>query len=176
MTPAAPVLKGYSLWFMPSGSLYRDLSSLISSLASDHGTPVFEPHVTLLGQLEMRKEDVLAKAKLLAARIRPFTIELRNADFQADYFRCLYLEVARTEDILHPYETACRLFDRTPGKFWPHLSLVYGSFPLKTKEKIINGLSLPEKRAFEVRRLHVFATEGAVSDWIPVKGFDLSAR
>lgn len=170
-----PRIKGYSLWLMPAGESYWTLATLINNLSRQFGTPLFEPHVTLLGQLEGDREDVLAKASLLATRLRSFTVRLKAPSFQADYFRSLFFKIERDESLLAARRAAERVFNLPSGEksYWPHLSLLYGHLPPRTKEQILDRLPPPEKAAFEVRRLHVFLTEGGPQEWFPIRGFDL---
>jgi hypothetical protein len=51
--------KGYSLWLMPIGDIYRRLSETISQLSSEYGTPNFQPHITLLGELSEDEEYII---------------------------------------------------------------------------------------------------------------------
>jgi len=42
--------KGHSLWLMPTGEVYDKFSILIKRLAGEYNTPIFEPHIILLGE------------------------------------------------------------------------------------------------------------------------------
>lgn len=57
--------KGYSLWLMPTGEAYGKFSNLIKRLAKEYNAPVFEPHVTLIGDLMGSENGVLKKVEQL---------------------------------------------------------------------------------------------------------------
>jgi 2'-5' RNA ligase len=72
--------------------------------------------------------DAGAKLKRLASRLSPFTVRLGRIDWRADYFRCLYVAVARTPGLLAAQRAAHDAFDMNPpDPFKPRLSLFYGT-------------------------------------------------
>jgi len=52
----------YHLWLKPSGPSYEVLAGLIRDLAKELSAPVFEPHVTFLGDLEGSEQDHMNRA------------------------------------------------------------------------------------------------------------------
>ena len=63
--------ESYSLWLMPKGGTAQLLQKEIDTLARGHpGAPVFEPHVTLLPDVRLPGEQVVAKARELAALVK----------------------------------------------------------------------------------------------------------
>lgn len=85
--------KGYSLWLMPTGRVYSELTRLIFRLSREWSTDNFEPHVTLLGGLLDSEEAILSKTSQLAAWIRPYEIKLTTMDYLDEFFRCLFFRV-----------------------------------------------------------------------------------
>ena len=64
--------ESYSLWVMPKGSQMADqLQREIEVLAaSQPGSPVFPPHVTVLGDIKKGREQVVALVQQLAAKLK----------------------------------------------------------------------------------------------------------
>ena len=63
--------ESYSLWLCPKGSVAQKLKKEILTLSASHpGSPVFEPHVTLLPDIHLSGEEVVAKAKELAGILK----------------------------------------------------------------------------------------------------------
>ena len=79
--------KGYSLWLMPTGEAYDKFSNLIKRLAKEYNAPIFEPHVTLIGEAMQSEEDVIRRAEKLVSGQESFPITLRTIDCQDSYFR-----------------------------------------------------------------------------------------
>ena len=166
--------RGISLWLAPPGAARERLGSLIEGLAARLGTRPFPPHLTLLPGIEGRAEDaVLAKARALAARLRPLTIRLESVEGREEHFRCLIALAASDGPLRAAHEGAAGAFDRQPDPaFLPHVSLVYGSLAPETKRALILEAAPAARLAFEAARLHVWRTEGAVGDWREIGAFD----
>lgn len=165
---------GYSLWLMPSNNAYEQLSALIHELSGAHDTPVFEPHVTLLGGLQEKESGIVARTMKLAEVIEPFVINLTRIEHSNEHFRCLYYRVEKTIDVVYAYRQACDIFRVSEGKnYMPHLSVMYGDIPEKTKEQIIAGINAVITMRFSVQHIDLFSTDGEVEKWYKVKRFHL---
>jgi 2'-5' RNA ligase len=160
----------YSFWFMPKGPIAKKYSQVIAQLAKQYASPIFPPHVTLIGSIEAQEEEAIGRTQELASLIQPFPIRLTTLAYTDAYYRALFVKVDPSPAILSTYQHARRLF---PGKqeteFMPHLSLLYGNFPPETKEKIIEELGDSFAGEFEADTLHLYLTEGAVETWQSIK-------
>lgn len=162
----------YSLWFMPTGPVARKFSQVIAQLAQQYSSPIFPPHVTLIGSIEAQEVEISGKAQELASLIRPFSIRPTTLAYTNAYYRALFVKVDPSTAILSAYQQARRLFpDKQKTEYIPHLSLLYGNFPPATKEKIIKVIGESFTDEFEVDTLYLYLTEGVVDDWQSVKMF-----
>lgn len=167
---------GYSLWLMPEGAVYESLSRLISQLAGEHSTCVFEPHVTLLGQLPETEKEILSKTSQLSTILPPQEIKLTTVDYLDEFFRCLFIRAEESGWILDVNRKAREIFGRTNDPpFMPHLSLVYGNLSSEVKERIISEIGKGLDFTFPAASLHLFATEGDPDQWRRVQEFPLAA-
>ena len=165
--------RGYSLWLMPSGNEYEQLSAMIRKLNKAHKTPLFEPHVTLLGGLQEKESGIVARTKKLAEILEPFTIDLTQIEYRNEYFRCLFYRVEKTTDLTNAYARTCDIFRISEGKdYMPHLSLMYGDIPRAMKEKTIAKINL-HVSTFTVEHVDLVLTDGTVEDWHKVQRFAL---
>lgn len=71
-------VKGYSLWLMPQGQTYERLNTIIKNLHKDYLKPQFLPHVTLLEELGLSREEMIDKTSRLAERLKPFVIRFQG--------------------------------------------------------------------------------------------------
>jgi 2'-5' RNA ligase len=164
----------YSLWFMPKGDIYKKLTDLIFQLSEKYSAPYFEPHVTLLHNLVMPEKEIIAKVSQLAVVIHPFEIKLTKADYLEQYFRCLFIRVKETKEVIDANIKAKEAFVRqSDPKFMPHLSLLYGNFLPKIKEEIIGEIGREFNEGFEVKSIHLFSSEEDISQWHRIKEFYL---
>ncbi|KAL8283738.1 hypothetical protein RQP46_005533 [Phenoliferia psychrophenolica] len=133
---------GIALWLAPSQSSLEGihLSSLITSLATNHSTPLFAPHVTLLTGIDASTPptELLATIRSALATFPtpagPFSLTLTSLGSKADeknYFQYLFVKVdpnakllalrKAVREALLPEAVAAK-----PDDFFPHLSLMYG--------------------------------------------------
>ena len=47
----------YSIWLMPDGKCASSVSEIINDISKKYNTPIFKPHVTLIGDCEKEKCD-----------------------------------------------------------------------------------------------------------------------
>jgi len=166
--------KGYSLWFMPFGEIYDNLSNLIFQLSKEYSTPEFEPHITLIGEVIGLDDEIIKKTSQLANLIKPYSIQLTTVDYLDEYFKCLFIKAEKTDDLMEVNSKAREIFNRQEGsEYIPHLSLMYGNFPPEVREEIIKKMGKNFNLSFEIRSIHLFKTEGEVKDWYRVKEFIL---
>jgi len=166
--------RGFSLWLMPSREVRDRLSGIISQLSEEYSTPQFEPHVTLLGSLMQPHEEVLSRTSQLATLIQPYEITLTAVGCLEAYFRCLFIKVRETGQVMEANLRAREIFSRQQDpEYLPHLSLMYGSFPVRLKEEIIAQIGSEFGLTFEVRSIHLCSTNGEPRDWYQVEEFAL---
>jgi len=156
----------YSLWLMPTGEVRRRLAETILDLSREYATPVFEPHVTLAGDIVGPAREVASKMKDLARRIPPFTVRLTVVDGLDEYFRCLFVRLATTHPIMLANQAAREVFALTKQPvFMPHLSLLYGNLPRSVKKGIIASLSRQFELEFKVNSLHLYLIKSEPATW-----------
>jgi len=163
--------KDYSLWLMPKGEIYHKFAEVIKKLAKEYHAPVFQPHITLLGEIEQPEDEVIRKAEQLASGQKPFPITLRQIDYQDYHFRALFVKAGVTEPLLNLHEKAKRLFgmENIPP-YMPHLSLLYGNYPEDIKERIISEIGRDQTARFEINSVHLIRG-GEVGEWEVIKKF-----
>jgi 2'-5' RNA ligase len=159
----------YSVWLVPPNPEFIRFSQLIDNLAVENATHGFVPHVTILGGIEARPEKTVENARALAAGLRPYIISLEEVGYTSEFFKCLFVRVKCTAHTLSAYDNAVDIFSASPSvkyKYEPHLSLMYGTFPEHTKERIIRRIGSSFDDRFTVNSLHLYETDPTdVSRW-----------
>lgn len=154
---------GFSLWIVPEGEVRRRLAALIKALARRFGGPIFEPHVTLLAGVPGPAETVVTRAREIVRSRSPLGLRLGGLEAGDSYFRCLYLRVEPSPELLSLHSRARKAFGRRDEPFFPHVSLMYGNPPAPAAA--IEAIHSSAPAGFEARRLEVFSTEGEVERW-----------
>ncbi len=165
--------KGHTLWLMPTGQAYQKFSNLIKKLAEEYNAPVFIPHVTLLGDFMQPEEECIKLTKQLVSGQKPFTIEMEQIDYEDYFFRTLFVRAKKTPELLFLNTRAKEIFQMNGAlEYMPHLSLLYGTFPIEIKEKIIREIGRDQSIKFEINSVHLLKG-GEIEDWRIVGKFPL---
>lgn len=171
---AGAVGKGYALWLVPGEPLFSRLAAQIAGLSRELATPLFEPHITLLGGITLPEEEVVARAVSLAGSFRPFQIELGDISYLDEYFRCLFIHAVTTGAIMNTHRAAQEVFGQRGGPpYEPHVSLVYGKIGIEVKKEIVAGFTSLAGQKFEVESLAVYRVRGVPSNWNSVKRLEI---
>ena len=138
-------MPSYHLWLMPFGEAYPLLAATIAELSRRHGAPIFEPHVTLLGDLPGSEEEIVPK-------------------------------VQETSAVMEANIRGKRIFNQpNDPPYRPHLSLLYGSYPVSLKARIIADLPSFQGVHFAVTTLHLIRAESTnPKEWHRIHAFPLS--
>lgn len=170
-----PDAKGYSLWLVPTGETYDKLSGIIKRLAEEYNTPLFEPHITLLGEAPQSENDVIKRTRQLISGQKPFLATIRTLDYQDFYYRALFVKAEKTEPLLAFHERAKTIFEMPDiPPYMPHLSLLYGNFSGDIKKKIIKTIGNEFTEEFIVNAVHLIKSEGQANAWYKIKEFLLA--
>lgn len=164
---------GYSLWLVPTGEANIKFNALVKKLAEENRAPLFQPHVTLLGDFMYSEEESIEKTKQLVSGQKPFTIEMEQIDYEDYFFRTLFVRAKKTQQLLALNTRAKEIFQMNGTlDYMPHLSLLYGMFPVETKEKIIKEVGRDQSTQFEISSVNLIKG-GEIEDWRIVDEFPL---
>lgn len=151
----------FNIFLIPGGIVYERLATTIADLSKAYHAPNFIPHVTLLGNLDGSEDEITLQALSVARQLKPFNIQLTHPDYEEGYSRCLFLRVKKTPALLKAHALAKKDFSQYEVPLYrPHLSLLYGFFPIEVKEQIIANLNENLKMMFKVTTLNVMRIEG----------------
>ena len=169
----------HALWLVPPrrGALSRKLRGLIEDLAGRFGTPVFAPHVTLLGGLSGASTALSGGAERMARRLEPCEVRLGEIVSRDAYFRRLVSVTAPTDALLAARELAAAAFRLPAEPYWPHLSLAYGDLdPVQTASLLAAAVAAGVSgQRFAASTLELWRTEGPVGRWRCVASLRLGA-
>lgn len=162
--------KGYTLWIVPTNKAHDKFTNLITKLAEDNYAPKFEPHITLLGEIELPEAEIIKKTKQLVSGQQPFVIKMQEIDYEDYFFRTLFVRAEKTKPLLTLHNRAKEIFNMQAIPYMPHLSLLYGDFPVEVKEKIIKDIGKDQSVEFTVNKVTLIKG-GEIADWYTVNEF-----
>ena len=165
----------YHIWLKPTGPAYDILMKTITDLSKAYHAPVFDPHVTLLGSLPGTEEAISFQCVNLGESLAPFDIFLAEPAYGDQFFQCVFLKTQETPALMNAHELAKKLFRKSPNPFMPHLSLLYGHYPLELKHKITSTLPQALSLNFTVDTIHlIHAKSEHPMDWASILSVPLS--
>lgn len=159
----------YSLWLEPSGKVGFRLQERIKKLSEKYDTPMFAPHVTLLGGLKASKTELISLVDTLAHTLQPFELTLTTVDRRSRYYQALFIHVEKTKALMSLRKTAERFFNTSNNEdYMPHLSLLYGDFSPQQKELMLNDAGREFYLNFSVKTLVLMQTNGSPKHWVKI--------
>lgn len=164
----------YSLWLRPFGDIAYSLRERIKKLSDRHDTPIFEPHVTLLGGLQHGEVELTQLTDTLAGALHQFDIILTQADFGETFYQSIFVHAKKTKELVEARSTAEKLFGAPAEEFMPHLSLLYGDLSKNDKERILNVMGREFHIRFPVHNVLLVNTTGKPDEWKYVHSSEFS--
>ncbi len=155
----------YSLWLEPSGDIAYRLKERIKELSKKYKTPVFSPHVTLLGSIKSTETELIPITNTLASSQAPFELVLTRAGYRDTFYQSLFVHVNENSHLKELRNMACRLYDSDEDGYMPHLSLLYGDLTQKEKERILNIMGREFHIRFPVNSIVIMQTDGLPDKW-----------
>ena len=171
-------MKTYFLWLEPTGKTRELLASTIAHLSQEYDGPLFDPHVTLLGDITGQEGKLLHTTEKLAHILAPFDLTLTIPAFQDQSFQCVFMRVKETSTLLEAHTLARKVFHKADAPpYMPHLSLLYGSYTKSAKEQIIGNISTSLSVQFKATAVTLFRDEGNnPTNWRKLQTFGFGAH
>ena len=169
----------YALWLLPEPERETSLSQLIDRLSEEYGGPRFDPHLTLLGNLEGDEETLIARTSQLVARLKQFTLRTKSIECREDFYKSLFITIEASSALESARHSAEHLFNHVlfnhvvETVYMPHLSLIYGRQSEQKKESLAKGLIEEILFEFVVDRIRLVAAFGPVDKWKSVTELEL---
>lgn len=167
----------HSIWLVPdrSGAAYRRLDDIIADRARAYpDAPDFDPHVTLLGGVDVDREAVTERARELAHGCGPLDLDFGDASCSTTTHQCVFVLITPSAELLELRRAASAAFGRDERMYVPHVSLVYGDLDVDERVRevaSIDAASLPD--SVRIDTLAVVDTGGSVPEWETVATYSL---
>jgi len=168
MSPTHPPSAVTSLWILANEAEETDFIAEIGRLAARHGTPVFHPHLTLLGDIPADPATSSERVRALATAAPAFTVPVEDIVMTDAFYRSFYAGFPLPSALQALRTAAIREFSLDPGPFTPHVSLLYGPVPPDAKAASAAEVAQRWKgRAVRFDRLAITnsGNDVPISDW-----------
>ena len=155
----------FVLWLLPDSKTHASLAALIQELGQRYGCPRFTPHLTLLEPLTGNREKLASTATTLLPKVKRLRMQPVSIDGEDTRFRCLYVKIPRTLELINVHKQAQTIFHITDENFMPHISLFYGTLPAVEKNKLRADLFYRIPKTIELMRLVLVDVSGPIESW-----------
>lgn len=155
----------HSIWLMPAAPDEALLAGLVNELSERFGTPVFAPHLTVLGDSETEAERLRQAIAAAAGEASAFDEAVSGIETSGAYFRSFYARFAVAAPLVRLKQA---LDPEGLDGFMPHVSLLYG--PVEAAAKAAAAREIGERlsgRSIRFDRL-CLVTSGQhipIADW-----------
>jgi 2'-5' RNA ligase len=156
-------------WLVPAvGPERDDLVATMDRLAAQHDAARFQPHITLVPNVQPGEEAAPEALTSLAAARTPIDLNFASLGHEGTYFRALYLVPEPSEQLVALHQAVQRLWSTDPWQFQPHLSVLYSEISEERKRPMIDsiGIGLPLTIRFDA--IELWAATPEVRDWYRV--------
>ena len=159
----------YALWLMPDETNHKALSKLIRQLSEQYHSPLFEPHITLLGKISGDETVLKDSVQTLATQLSCIQISAGRPGTENTFYKRLFLETEPSEQLDHANQLAGKAFKLEGEYTWsPHLSLLYSNQSIRDKDlSHYGGFNL------KLNSLQLISAFGLPEDWRVLMSIDL---
>jgi hypothetical protein len=163
-----------SLWLMPDDP--APWTAVIGGLASRHHGPVFPPHLTLIGGLDLGEDQARDALRATAAAIAPLALTPLAVGHGLSRHQSVFVLVRPDPLLVAARRVAGERFARDEATFMPHVSLFYGQLDDAGHAAVDRELSSWRPPPLRASRLHLWATGGDEAGWRDVAVAPLTGR
>lgn len=164
------------MWLMPEGEARTKLSKIIQEFSIQHNSALFEPHITLLGDIMEEENEVVNKVGKISASLRDLEVTLVSIGTRDTYFQSLFFEAKKGNALIFANKVAKDVFGKKHQFFQPHLSVLYSVLPLEEKKALISKMEGLLPLSFNVQKIHVLSASGEPKDWKIVKEIPFTGK
>ncbi|PIA25947.1 hypothetical protein AQUCO_10200011v1 [Aquilegia coerulea] len=171
----------YSVWGIPSKNVTERLKKLMENLRSEFGGPEFEPHVTVVGAIQLTQSDAIHNFNLACQGVKPYTAKVNSVSTGTFFYQCVYLLLHPSNQVLEASAHCSRHFGYlSSSPYMPHASLLYGDITVEEKQRAKEkaeafdaGVS---SLSFQISRLALYKTDPedkTLKSWEKIADYDL---
>lgn len=102
---AAQKKEVYSVWAIPPEDVSERLRKLMIDLRSEFNGPKFEPHITIVGAIELTPDDALNKLRSACGGLKAFQVTVDHVATGTFFYQCVYLLLHPTSQVFFQFSS-----------------------------------------------------------------------
>jgi hypothetical protein len=95
----------YSVWAIPPEHICDRLAKLMTTLGSEFSGPHFDPHMTVVGAIELTPDDAVNKLRSACEGVKPFDVTVDRVAAGTFFYQCVYLLVHPTPQVFFQFSS-----------------------------------------------------------------------
>ena len=120
-------MSDHSIWLRPAHDDLKFLEEIVRDLSQRFNSPVFEPHATLVPDMNCSAEELLPQVISLAIGRKPLELAIDNVIGSEAYFRSFYAALEKAPSLMRIKQDSLEISSEASlQSFLPHVSLAYG--------------------------------------------------
>lgn len=154
----------FSIWALPEKTTEQNLQSLIVYLSALYGGPFFQPHLTIVGDVDRGRNHVIEVAHKLAEDLDELSLKLGEVSFSTTFFQSVFIRALASAQLMDLNLNAKQLLKIENNVYMPHISLLYGSHSMKTREEAVKKVALTNS-SYNVEQFVIVPSTSDPSEW-----------
>ncbi|WP_170765153.1 hypothetical protein [Ruegeria lacuscaerulensis] len=126
----------HSIWLMPDSETRKKLRSLNENIAGALNSPLFEPHITLIGDIPGDVEQTRAVCSELFGDFDAGPAKFAEVSLTDAYFMFFFANVSVSADLWAKRKKLANALGVEVAAWQPHFSLAYGSGMLEQRKSL----------------------------------------
>ena len=165
---------GCSIWLIPEKNAAKKITPIISSLSAIHGSPLFEPHITLIKGIPITK-NIIKNFKTFFDDKYCFDLSPKSINTDIHYFKCIFLEIEKNKELLDLRNKVEKFFKVIERTYEPHISLLYSDVPLAERKQEAKNISIDLSK-ITINKIKLYKTIGKVYSWEELASISLKKK
>lgn len=158
----------YSIWAVPPEPVLSQLKKIIKEASEKYDSPVMEPHITIVGNIEAEVDSIEDVSKKIISSKKEFELTLGEVSFSTTYFQSVFVRVKSQASLMQLNIDLKEAFGLNNDVFMPHMSLFYGDHDMDIREKIAKEIS-SLSGSFMVKEVVIVPSTKNPNEWKHLK-------
>ncbi len=157
----------YSIWGIPSSPVHGYLESTIKQLANVHGGPTFSPHITVVGDTSLPKNQLEDAISEIAANRPKALFKLGKVGYSSNFYKAIFVNTIKDQELRRLRDVLIAELSLDSREYNPHISLLYGIYASTILRDIVSNTIMQDYTA-KIARLDLVPITPDPSEWEPI--------
>jgi|TARA_B110000495_G_scaffold203808_1_gene229679 2'-5' RNA ligase len=165
----------FAIWYLFDKDDTNYLFRIIKELAKKYYSPIFVPHITAYGLIDIDLKTLDKKVISVIKEMKSFTIEKKTISFSKDFWKTLFIEIESNEHFIKINNNLTeQFFQHTKYEFVPHVSLIYKNIKSYQSQFLVENLNI--KKNFRIVGMGIQQFSENVEEWKIVRKYQFEGK